>query len=358
MTKLLIASSSDPDLRYALGTSVPDPIVLVDTGVRRYVLAPLLEEGRLARHAKRVRGLRVLPLERYGAKQGGLARAALNFLRERGIRRVLMSPESPAGLVEALRGGVDVRLGTLYPERRRKSARERAAIRKVRDATVAALEACLALIRRSRAQADGLRVDGASLTVERLRALARTILAQHGCVAPGLIISHGAQTRFPHEEGSGVLRPGEPIIMDFFPQSMESGYWFDMTRTVWKGRAPAAYRRLWTAVLAAQRAALKEVRDGVPVRRVHAAAARVFEAAGFPTRDGEGFLHSTGHGVGLEIHEAPWVGPVPGRLREGDVITIEPGLYYRHGGARLEDTVLVTKNGWRDLTRFPKELEL
>lgn len=354
-TKLLIASTADSAMRYALGETVTDPFILVDTGRARYALLNALELTRFAGDSR----VRALPLARYLRRGERLGIAAARFLNEHGIKQVLMPPQSPARAVDDVRRAVGVMFGEPYPERRCKRPEELAALRRVRDATVAALESCLACLRRSTTRRGELWYSGARLTAERLRRIARATLLEHDCSAPSLIVSHGAQTASPHEEGHGVLRAGEPILLDLFPQSMTTGYWFDMTRTVCKGEAPGILVALWEAVLAAQRAALATVRAGVAVRSVHAAAEQVFTTAGFPSSPSEGFLHSIGHGLGLDIHEAPRVGPVDGRLRAGDVITIEPGLYYRTlGGVRIEDTVLVTKEGCEDLTRFPKVLSL
>ncbi|RME31530.1 M24 family metallopeptidase [Candidatus Woesearchaeota archaeon] len=354
-TKLLIASTSDPDMWYVLGVPVSDPVALIDTGRTRYVLASALELPRL----RRLRGITAVPLRTVLGPDGSLAGAALRFLAQRGIRSVRMSPTSPVRIVEHIRRRLHVHIGELYPERRCKTRRERRLISAVRDATVAALSTCLRLIKQSTVKRGALFVDGQALTAERLRLEARRVLLAYACSAPELIISHGLQTASPHEHGAGVLRAGEPIMLDFFPRSMETGYWFDMTRTVCKGPAPPSLRKLWRTVLAAQAAALATVQAGVPVRRVHEAAEQVFLEAGYETSASEGFIHGTGHGVGLEIHEAPRIGQVKGRLAAGDVITIEPGLYYRRvGGVRIEDTIVVTKQGYTDLTNYPKVLHI
>jgi Xaa-Pro aminopeptidase len=167
----------------------------------------------------------------------------------------------------------------------------------------------------------------------------------------------------PHRVGSGPLRPNRAIILDVFPQSIETGYWADMTRTVVRGRASEGLRRMYRAVAEAQDAALATIRDGVDGKEAHQAVLGVFKEYGFKTGkiDGrmQGFFHGTGHGVGLEIHEPPRLNARGGPLRAGMAVTVEPGLYYtRWGGVRIEDLVVVTKTGCRNLTRFPRQLEL
>jgi Xaa-Pro aminopeptidase len=136
-----------------------------------------------------------------------------------------------------------------------------------------------------------------------------------------------------------------------------------MTRTVVKGRASDDLRRLHAAVRDAQATAIAAIAPGVTGDEVHRRVQQVFERAGYPTElrggDWVGFFHGTGHGVGLDIHEPPRLsrgGPV---LAEGMVITVEPGLYYPGlGGCRLEDLVVVTESGCRNLNRAPYDLEV
>ena len=151
---------------------------------------------------------------------------------------------------------------------------------------------------------------------------------------------------------------------DIFPRVTQSGYHGDMTRTFLRGRASEAQRKLVAAVREAQRGAVKMIRTGVNGRDVHRSCVAVFTARGFETKHSAagsvGFFHGTGHGLGLAVHEAPRMnGSIDYALKAGSVVTVEPGLYYlRWGGVRLEDLAVVTADGCRNLTRFPRELEL
>src|SRR4029077_3220118 len=165
----------------------------------------------------------------------------------------------------------------------------------------------------------------------------------------------------PHECGFGPLYADSLIILDVFPRDAKSGYFGDMTRTVLRGRASDAQRKLWDAVKAGQALALKRIKAGVDGMTIHKAIQDLFARRGFPTetRKGRrvGFFHGTGHGLGLEIHEYPRLQKVT--LKTGHVVTVEPGLYYPGlGGVRIEDVVVVTKKGHKMLSRLPKELEL
>jgi Xaa-Pro aminopeptidase len=132
-----------------------------------------------------------------------------------------------------------------------------------------------------------------------------------------------------------------------------------MTRTVLKGEASLEVREIYDAVRQAQDVGLKGIRSGVPGKEVHSSVAQVFRELGFPETEGCGFTHSTGHGVGLDVHEKPSLSETGETLQAAQVVTVEPGLYYPLiGGVRLEDLVVVTENGCENLTRFEKKLVL
>jgi Xaa-Pro aminopeptidase len=168
--------------------------------------------------------------------------------------------------------------------------------------------------------------------------------------ADDTIIAGGAQACDPHQRGEGPLKTGEFIVCDIFPKSLESGFWGDMTRTFFHGALRPEQRKQYAAVQAAHDAVIAALRAGVSGAAMHKLAADTMRAAGF--EDGEnadgtarGFIHSTGHGVGLEIHEEPRLSPSGGVLRAGMVVTVEPGLYYPElGGVRIEDTVAVRED--------------
>jgi len=199
------------------------------------------------------------------------------------------------------------------------------------------------------------------LTSEILRAEIDSTILRAGGVPTGTIVAGGDQACDPHERGSGPLYVNSLIILDVFPRDAKTGYFGDLTRTVMHGRASEAQRKLWETVKAGQALALKKIRAGVDGMTIHEAIQDFFAQRGFPTqvREGRrvGFFHGTGHGLGLEIHEYPRLQKVT--LEEREVLTVEPGLYYPGlGGVRQEDVVVVTKNGCRMLSHFPKQLEV
>jgi Xaa-Pro aminopeptidase len=202
------------------------------------------------------------------------------------------------------------------------------------------------------------------LTSEKLRAIIDTAILQAGGVTSHTIVAGGEQACDPHEVGHGVLRAREPIVIDVFPRSQKTGYFGDITRTVVKGRASEAVRKLYDTVERGQALAFAAMRHHAKTADIHGQVQELFAKEGYRTsrHNGrmQGFFHGTGHGIGMELHESPRVGAnSKEHLLAGHVVTVEPGLYYPGvGGVRLEDMAFVTTNGPRNLTKFEKVLEI
>ena len=362
------SGSSDPNVSYLSGFSAPDPFLFLRTKTGGILLLSPLEKGRALRLAGP--GIEVLtPAEigLSGNRAAKLENQALALLARAGKKSVAVPSDFPAGLFLALRKkGVRISVSRKppCPERAIKRPEEIAAIRAAQRAAVAAVKAAKGMLAAAAPDANGtLRLDGEALSSERLRETIVSVLTRHGCAAPETIVAGGEQAVDPHERGHGPLRAGEAIVLDVFPRNERTGYWGDLTRTFCRGPAPEPLKRLHRAVKAAQTAALNTLRAGVPAADVHAAAVAEFERRGYRTgtQDGRpaGFIHGTGHGVGLDVHEAPRLGTGPERLRAGHVVTVEPGLYYPGlGGVRIEDTVLVTQTGFRMLAPCGKTFEI
>jgi Xaa-Pro aminopeptidase len=200
-----------------------------------------------------------------------------------------------------------------------------------------------------------------------VKARVQATFLDHGTVAEDMIVSHGPQTAIGHEMGSGSIAPDDVVILDLWPMDLESGCYADLTRTLVVGEVPAEIRDWHALCREALELAAGEVRAGAHGGEIHRLVSELFARHGFPTqltkREGEalrdGFYHGLGHGVGLEVHEAPGLGLLGEELVSGDVITLEPGLY-RHGfgGVRVEDLLLVTDDGYELLTDCPYDLEV
>jgi Xaa-Pro aminopeptidase len=370
---LIVADSEhDANMLYATGMFVPDPFIYLRLGGRALAVMNDLEIDRARRQMP---GTRVLSLSAYqrklrdrGARRVGYAEIIRCILHERRVRSVVVPDNFPLGLAAALQKlgiKVQARSGSFLPERERKSPAEvRKIIAALRTAEVGMAEGIRAL-KAARAGKDRrLKYQGSLLTSERLRSIIDTAILQNGGNANRTIVAGGRQGCDPHEPGHGPLRSNEPIILDIFPRDLRTGYFGDITRTVVRGRATEAIRQLYDTVLVGQALAFQRVRANVSTAEVHRTVASFFESKGYRTGRAagrmQGFFHGTGHGVGLEIHEAPRMGAgSEGILRPGQVVTVEPGLYYWElGGIRLEDMALVTGRTPRNLTRFEKVLEI
>jgi Xaa-Pro aminopeptidase len=364
------ASETDADMYYATRFLAPDAFAWFRAGGRDYLLASDLEIGRARAEAEVDTVLSLTEFRekavRAGTRRPGMADILAAALRSRRVGRAAVPDQFPLGMAEALRRrGIRVEPlpAPFLPERVIKSPAEVRALRECQEATERAVARAFDRLRRAKVRGNRIVERGRALTAEDVKRTIDVALMEDSCIAKNTIVACGDQAVDPHNQGSGPLRPHLPIVFDVFPRSARTGYFSDMSRTVLKGRASEAIRRQYGAVLEAQEMGIRMVRAGVNGRKVHEAIQRRFVEQGYRTgpRNGkmQGFFHGTGHGVGLDIHEAPRVGGVDDLLPEGSVVTVEPGLYYNGvGGVRIEDMVLVRRNGCRNLTTFPKELVL
>ena len=355
------------DILYVSGFKASDPVVILQNGPDRTLVVSRMELGRAraANPALKVltpEALDLPPKARWHVEQWASA-----LLKKTGLRKVEVAKTFPVGVARELeRQGVRLTIakGPLFPERAVKKSVEIGAIRHAQRAAVKALRGACALLGQARVDARGiLREGGRVLTAERLRLAINRILLDENCAGGEPIVACGPLSANPHWIGHGPLKAGEPIVLDVFPQDLETGYWGDLTRTVVKGRPAPELVRMYQAVKKAQAEALAKVRAGIRVASIHQGVIDRFKVLGFETRmtQGvpEGFIHGTGHGVGLDIHEAPSVGSGEAVLRAGQVVTVEPGLYYTAvGGVRIEDTVVVTREGFDFLATCPKQLTI
>ena len=248
-----------------------------------------------------------------------------------------------------------------YPERLKKTSEE---ILYIKD-SIRATEEALAFLQERIAHArvrDGVVCDGAKpLTSEYLRACVEEDFFKKGFLANGTIISSGRDGADPHSAGSGPLRAASPIVCDIFPYSRATGYYADVTRTFFKGVPAPHIQKAYEAVLRAQAIGISFIRAGARAGDIHRRVSEVIRDEGFMTdpEKGSGFIHSTGHGVGLECHELISIGSGETVIPEGAVLTVEPGLYYpeQDFGIRIEDMMFVHASGGEVLTHFPKTLQ-
>ena len=371
---LLIVGDTERDanMLYAVGMFVPDPFIYFRVNGRGHIVMSDLEIDRARKQAPHCRILSLSQLtqrlRREGVKTPGAAAVIRLICKERHLKRVFVPASFPHGLARELRRlkiKVKVKRGNFFPQRETKNADE---VKKISAALMMAevgLAEGIQALRNSRIGKNGRLVyHNLPLTADKLRAIINIAVMQAGGVANHTIVACGRQGCDPHGQGSGMLRAHEPIILDVFPRSQKTGYFGDITRTVVKGHPSEAVRKLFDTVEQAQELAFEKLRPGASAAAVHTVVHQFFEKRGFKTgrQNGrmEGFIHGTGHGLGLELHEGPRISPAStDTLRNGQVVTVEPGLYYAGlGGVRLEDVAHLSPAGTRNLTRFEKALEL
>jgi len=370
LARLIVApSDTDADMLYATRIFIGDPFIFLQQKGKRILVLSDLEIDRAKKNAKADEFVMFNQLEREvqgkAKKAPPYEKVLAHFLTKRGVKRALVPANFPLSFAnEIKRNGIALETsnGLFWPARERKTAEEIRLLERALRMTETGMKRGMEILKTSKlGTGKKLKWSGKTLTSEILRAEIDSAILRAGGVPTNTIVAGGDQACDPHERGFGPLRADSLIILDIFPRDGKTGYWGDMTRTVVRGRASEQQRKLWEAVKAGQTLALKRIKAGVDGMSIHQAITELFERRGFPTevRNGRrvGFFHGTGHGLGLEIHEYPRLQKVV--LKAGQCLTVEPGLYYPGiGGARIEDVVIVEKDGCRILSKFPKQLEI
>ena len=368
---LYAASEGDANMLYAAGFFVPDPFIYFQHKKLSYVVMSDLEIDRAKKQAKADRVLSLSLYQRKLRKLGKTPASAIDILdllfRERGIHSLIVPANFSALLSDQLRAkgySVQIKRDPFWPRRETKNPTEVKQITESLRIARLGLEAGIRMLKRTTTKRDGyLYLNGSRLTSELLKTAVNTTIMAQGWLPSHTIISSGNQCVDPHHEGSGPIKANSSIIFDIFPRSQHNGYFGDLSRTVVRGRASDKIKAIYATVQAGQKIGYEQIRDGINGKEVHQNILDMFAARGFPTGkiNGrmQGFFHGTGHGLGLDIHEPPRIAPIDAILRTGHVVTVEPGLYYLGvGGVRLEDVVVVTAKGNRNLTNCPQFLEI
>jgi Xaa-Pro aminopeptidase len=376
MTDLLIYGDTfrSPELRHEVPLGIPDPFLYVERDGVKHIAIGSMEIPRL----KELGLFELHPGEEYGLDDliaEGLSYAevrreiAVRAVHALGVTSAVVPENFPLWLADRLRAaGVELTVDNeLFDDRRRvKTAQQLAGIRRAQRAAEAGMDAARDLFRRASANGEGLEVDGQALTVELVKGAMGAAFAEHGSTSDDFIVAPGPQGAVGHDMGSGPIGSGVPIVIDVWPRDNESFCFSDMTRTYVIGDVPDDVREWHRLCKEALDRAESEIKDDADGRAIFDGTCEIFEAAGERTPRtktpgtplADGFFHGLGHGVGLEVHEAPGMGLASkGPLIAGDVVTVEPGCYRQgYGGVRLEDIVLVTPTGAEVLTDYPYDL--
>ena len=363
---LIPSSEDDPDFIYATGFGVEVGLYIRFAERDDVLIVSPLEADRARAQSKVSKVIE----DREVYAQSSWAKRAARALRERAFTHARVAANLGAAHLEDLRSaGIDAEVDrTLFvAERRHKSEAEAAAIQEAQSAAEMAVVEVVRELAKAEIRDGILWSNGGPLTSEKLYARAQLALGEKGFTCPDMIVAGSPENALPHNRGEGPIHANAPVIIDIFPTSRRNHYNGDLTRTVVVGEIGEDVRRMHAAVLQALDAGIESIAAGVRGKDPHLAVVEVLVDRGFGTTT-EGFEgpegvarmnHSTGHGVGLEVHEEPSIRAVNNEpLEEGDVVTVEPGLYLLgFGGVRIEDTGMVTKNGFKNFTTLTRSLD-
>jgi Xaa-Pro aminopeptidase len=366
-------------LRHEIPLAIGDPFLFAEVDGRRYVLTSHVESERIKRALPDAELLDFFELGYKELVSHGMSlpdasrEVEARAVREIGLEEAVVPGDFPLGLGDRLRqDGVVLTVDDAAVDlrRRAKTPAELDGIRAAQRAAEAGMSAAAALLARAQPGREGrLEADGEPLLAEDVRSALRAASAEHGAPCPPDVIVASVWQGSGHEPGTGPLPAGLPIHVDLWPRHEETACWADMARIFVVGDPASEHADLIAERTRLVQEALEHseasVRPGITGRELFDATCDLFESAGYATQRTtgqggglDGFQHSLGHGVGLEVHEAPPLG-LAGHdpLVPGDVIAIEPGLWDGQiGGVIFEDLVLVTETGCEVLTQFPYDL--
>lgn len=367
---MIAGSETDANMYYATKFIAPDPFIFFQIKNKKIMLMSDLEVDRAKEQSEVHKVVSISKLAKEFTskhkKRPGYLDLIEYFAKKNRAKNFDVPGNFPLDYADALRKrGLKLtpKADPFFEKRTRKTPAEIRAIENAIRHVETAVGLAIKTLQKSVIKKGRLYYHGNVLTSEAIKKIINVSLMENDCIGAHSIVACGAHAVDPHNEGSGPLYANQSIIMDIFPRSSKSRYFADFTRTVVRGKASKKLKAMYDAVHEGQKIGFKLIKSGINASQVHQAIQKRFNELGFKTGviNGrmQGFFHGTGHGLGLDIHEEPSVGMRNDILKEGHVVTVEPGLYYEGaGGVRLEDVVVVTKNGNRNLTRFPKFLEI
>lgn len=363
---LMRESSENANMYYLTQFEVSDPFIYLRKSEDSTIFVSQLEYSRAKEEAKvdEVISTGEFETEKDGDRTANVIEAVAD---KSDIDRLAVPNDFPRDLADVLRQEIELEPveNRVMEARKRKEAEEVENLKKVQKATEEAMQEVKSMIEDAEIRDGELYLEDEPLSSGKVKRETQKFLLEKDCSTPEeMIVACGEDSAKPHSVGSGVLKSGEPIVVDIFPKH-ENRYFGDMTRTFVKGDMSEKLQEMKDAVIAAREAAFEVLEQGagVDASEVHDAVCDVFEERGFDTlRQGDtesGFIHSTGHAVGLELHEPPGLGRKEEELKSGNVLTIEPGLYLPEiGGIRIEDMILVKEDGFENLNSMSIELEV
>ncbi len=364
------SAERNADLFYATKFAAPDPFIYFENSGKKYLVLSDLEIDRGKKEAD-VDHVLSLPVYTKRAENKNKKFTIIDVLHEifseRRIKKLVVPQNMSFNLVDGLRRkGFKIEAGPtpFYPERLEKTPEEKKLIEKSQKIVFEAMGLAERTLKQSKIRNGDIIYRGSVLTSDKMQQMIKVFLLERDHFASEVIVSCGMHSIDPHDRGTGPLKAHKSIIVDIFPRSTKTMYYADATRTFCKGEAPESLRRLYATVKQGQELGISKVRAGINAKIVHEAILKFFSGRGYETGEKggrrQGFFHSTGHSIGLDLHEEPGrIGPRDFIIPNGYVTSVEPGLYYASiGGVRIEDLVYVTKKGCEILSHYPKKLEV
>ncbi len=358
-------------LLYASGFYCIDPFILIDTVEKKigWVPSTELEKAKKNSNLTEVKNLNY-ELDNLKNKKKFLnlkSSLVIEWLQKNNINKIHIPENFPSIELENIKkNNINVVIDEepFYKQRVIKTKQELQYIKQNSKNNVEVLHEVKEILYNSKIENNNkLKYNGKILTAEFLQNFILKSFIDKNMIADNVIVACGDQGCFPHEFGNGDLYANTSIIIDIFPKNRSNLYYTDMTRTFCKGKAPNQLKKIYNAVLEAQKIGLENVKANADGKKIHKMIQQCFEDRGFRTgvinNILQGFFHGTGHGIGLDCHEFPFISKNGNILDKNTVVTVEPGLYYMGEGAvRIEDLVVVQENGAEILTNFEKQLEI
>ncbi len=342
----------DKNLKYLIKCDVEDDFCLLKIGDYLIAMASALEITRLKQESKINK---IYSIEQFRKNQCELSVIVDNFIQHNVHSHSIIVPYNfPFKLAQKLIKlgySIDTYQQNILPERTIKSLEEIQNIKKVLEVINLCFEYIQDIISKSKiSKSNELYIDNTLLTSEFLRHEIENFCYKHNLISNNTIASCGKQSAYPHCQGNGLIYSNEFTVIDIFPYDRESGYYADITRTFLKGSASNKQIKMYNTVKNSQDLAYKALKPGITCQELMANTLDFFEKEGYKTDKAAdipyGMFHSLGHGFGLDIHEPPTLSNNINTLQNGNIITLEPGLYYPEiGGVRIEDDFLITNTG-------------
>lgn len=370
MVKLIYDNTKNADLFYKVRADIHDAFFYLEIDDVALIFLDQREIGVFNEGNKNL-NLQAVLLEPFldqiapiGGNEKAVFKLAMAILSKYNLfkEQIIVPVTFPLDMADYLRAHnvLLVPVEPLYSERIAKTQAEIEFIKDNLHKTFLGYQLVEKILQSSVIESQRIFYEGKILTSEFLKQEVEKVFLQNDLIlSDGIIISSGLLSAMPHHSGKGDLLPYQPIICDFFPRSRVNGYYADMTRTYFKGQPSPEIIKMYETVQLAQTAAIKLIKPGVNASTIHQQCVDIFLQAGYAVGT-EGFVHGTGHGLGLQLHEAPYLNArTLDVLAAGNIFSIEPGLYYQNfGGIRIEDIILVTPTGYENLTDYPKELKI